>query len=158
MFQTLGLLGTESILGMEKMFRKSRRKRTGLPSRLQKGPVGWRVRRGTSGVLERDFKSPCPSAVLGEWLCGMLASGARTASHKFSYAPGVLKQQFSTLGSLDHTSSHLSHGRQSTLVPTFSPFFTLSGLHGPFCSGTSLLLLLCQASGVAGVFCACTLC
>lgn len=140
---------------MEKIFRKSRRKRIGLPSRLEKDPVGWRVRRGTNGAFERGSKLWCPSGGNGYVEC--LASGARRASHIFLCSRD-LEAAVSTLGSLDCTLSHLACGYPSMLVSTFSLSFTFSSLHGPFCSGSSLCCFFYARLEEIGMFCACVPC
>ena len=134
------------------MFRKSRRrKRTGLPSRLQKalwagGGGGERVE-SQRGALSL-------SAWVPECLLGMAPRKAgrfgQNSLLKFSCAPGVLKQQFPPLGSLDHTLSYLPTVPGPHWCPcSLQSLRWATGPHGPFCSSSSL----CQVSGV-GVFCA----
>lgn len=74
--KTWGPEGTQSILGMDKIFSRSRRKRTGFPQRLEKDFLGWRVRRGTGWASERGSELWRLSADLEEALFGML-SGAK---------------------------------------------------------------------------------
>lgn len=116
--------GTKSILGMAKIFRRSRRKRTGFPPWLEQGFWGWRVIRGTSWASKR-VSQPGAWMQQEEWLCD-----ACIPVHQGPWSCG----QFLILASPDRIFSHLSY----LWASTSSPFFTLNSLHGPFWSDSSL--------------------